>query len=991
MKQASRIRAIVLVLFFLSGACGLIYEVVWQRMLVLVFGSTAFATATILASFMGGLALGSFYFGRLVDRYREPLKLYAYLEVGIGVFALLFPFIISGVTAIYIGIYQNFHTTFLVFSLIKFALSFLVLLIPAFLMGGTLPILSRLFVRNFSQVGWGVGRLYGINTFGAVVGTFSAGFFLIILFGAKETAYIAAAVNILIAGIAFGLSRFSLPDASENTIDVQPEDKKPKRKRPNSGETDRQPYPPYVFHLILVVYGLSGFCALAYEVLWTRVLVFYFLSSTYAFTIMLTTFLFGLALGSLIFGRFIDKWKHQLNLLALIEVLIGLFAILSIWEFSKLHGLMASLVEWRPSWHMYVVARYAGAFLIMFIPTLLMGIAFPLVSKIYTQNQERLGSYVGNIYSVNTIGSVLGSIAAGFAMIPLIGITNSIILIASLNLILGIIILFSNPFMRRKIKGAALAGMAVIIAVTSIAIPSDKPLGLYGSPFQDLKLGGKVLFYQEGIGATVSVHQRPADPYDQQVYKLLEVDGINVAGTSPMLRTTQKLQGHLPILLYKASTGKDPKNVFLLGLASGASSYAATRHRIDRLDVLEIVSAEIDALPYFQEINRDILNEPKFQLRIDDARNYLLATREEYDVIESDTTHPELSPSLFTREYFELAKERLSESGVVSVWLPIYSMSEETFKILLKTFHSVFPHVTVWYASSYPTKHALLIGSKTKLKIDFEVLQEELEYPPVKESLAEVGLDDIFTILTSFITDESRIGEYVADSLVNTDNRPYLAYYNPIQKVRDSLIVPIVLETFTELSLPVFPYLVNMGEADTEIRTTLENHSLARSHVIQAIAYNYQLDYTNAIYELEKALAITPEDNNIKNSLELAQAKQAHSYLVQGGALLQAGRLEEAMAIYREALQSYPKSVRALSGLAFIHYTRGEHAQAIEELMKAIDIDPGYVEARYALAMVYINMSEYEQAELQLEEVLKIAPDFEAARTALENLKDIRR
>ena len=169
------------------------------------------------------------------------------------------------------------------------------------------------------------------------------------------------------------------------------------------------------------------------------------------------------------------------------------------------------------------------------------------------------------------------------------------------------------------------------------------------------------------------------------------------------------------------------------------------------------------------------------------------------------------------------------------------------------------------------------------------MLQEELEYPAVRESLAAVGLDDVFTVLTGFITDESRLSQYVADSLVNTDNHPYLAYYNPMQKVRDALIIPRVLGIFGELSLPVFPYLVNMREAETEIKTTLENRSRARSHVIQAIAYEYQLDFTNAIYELENALAITPEDNNIKNSLELAQAIQlaqaerlAYPYVAEG-------------------------------------------------------------------------------------------------------------
>ena len=990
MKHTSRFQATVLVLFFLSGATGLVYEVVWHRMLVLVFGSTAFATATILASFMSGLALGSFCFGRLADRYREPLKVYAYLEAGIGVFALLFPVILSGVTAAYVGIYQQFDATFYLFSLLRFILSFLILVIPSFLMGGTLPVLSKLFVREFGRLGSGIGSLYGTNTLGAVVGTFSAGFFFIILFGAKETTYIAAAVNILVAAAAFFLSRFAPLHQQDNrrrTGSV--------RNRQPDRQPDRKPYPPYVYFVILVVYGLSGFCALAYEVLWTRVLVFYVHSTTYAFTIMLTSFLLGIAVGSLVFGRLIDKSKQQLGWLAAIEVLIGLFAILSIWEFRTLDDLMVSLTDRVPSWQMFVVARYAGAFLIMFIPTLLMGIAFPLASKIYSQNRERLGRYVGNIYSVNTVGSVLGSIAAGFVMIPLIGITNGIILVASLNLILGIVILLAHPFMGRPAKWAVVAGIAVIIPVAGAAIPTDRPLGLYSRPFRDLEEGGKVLFYDEGIGATVTVHQLPPDPADKQVYKLLEVDGVNVAGTMPMLRLSQKLQGHLPVLLYKASTGKNPKNVFLLGMGTGASSYAATRHRIDRLDVLEIVAAEIDALPFFGELNRDLLSEPKLRIRIDDARNFLLATQEEYDVIESDTIHPEQNANVFSREYFELARERLSEDGVFSVWLPMYGMSEETFKILINTLYAAFPHVTVWYASTQPTRHALLVGSKRKLKIDYGLLQEELAYPPVRESLAEVGLEDVFTVLGSFITDESRLSGYVADSLVSTDNRPYLAYYNPVQKGRSPLMEPKVLQIFAQLSLPVLPYVVNMGAAETRIRTTLEHRSQARIHVLRATAYDYGRDYTNSIAELENAQALTPDDGKIKNLLELARAKQfadaekrAQPAVTEGASLLKAGRLEDAEAVFRSVLEVHPASAVARYSLATIHYARREHAQATAELLKVLELYPGNVDARYSLAIVHSTLGAYEQAELQLQEVLRLAPDHERARTALQNLND---
>lgn len=971
MKQSGLIQVIILILFFLSGACGLIYEVVWQRMLSLVFGNATFATATILACFMSGLALGSFYFGRLVDKYKEPLKLYAYLEAGIGVFAILVPFMISGITAIYISIYQHFHTTFYFFSLLKFALCFVVLLIPTFLMGGTLPVISKLFVREFEKLGRGVGSLYGTNTFGAVVGTFCAGFFFIILFGAKETTYIAAATNILIAGVALGLNKFSFPDDSKNAINLQHKGRKYKGK--NIGEIDHQAYPKHVFHVVLFVYALSGFCALAYEVLWTRVLVFFFSSTTYAFTIMLTTFLFGLALGSLIFGKFIDKMKNLLNLLnllALIEVLIGLFAIASIWELSKLDGLIGNFYKGE-SWYTFVVARYVGAFLIMFIPCLLMGISFPLVCKIYTQNRERLGTYVGNIYSANTIGCVLGAFAAGFIMIPLIGITNSIILIASLNLILGVIILFSNPFMRRRLKQAALAGMAVIIVVSILVIPSEKPLPLYNRVSADIKWGGEIIFYKEGVGATVTVHQF-IDPSDNKVYKMLEVDGVSVAGTTPALRTTQKLQGHLPLLLYESSTGKDPKNVFILGLGTGESSYAITCHNIEKVDCLEIVPAEVDAIPYFKEVNKDILNNPKFCLEIQDARNYLLAAQENYDIIESDAVHPGLNINIFTREYFQLCKERLSENGIFSTWLPLFYLSEPNLKILLKTFQSVFPYVTVWYSPNYHNRHALLIGTETKLKIDFKLLQQKLQNYEIKKSLEEVGLDDIFTLLSCFITDESKISKCVENSLINTDNRPYLPYYIPKQQLFGRETIPKNLELLNELSMPVFPYLVNMGEAEIEIKTALRNHFEARRYVFQGIAYDFKGDFENEIYEFKKALAINPKDKNTEYLLKLTQDKLKYNYLVQGLKFHEAGSLEQAIQIYKKALEIDPGYAEALYYLAAVYSDRGEYSQAEAALERALKTDPQNAQIYYyALGIVHLKMGKDKEAESDFKKAIQ--------------------
>jgi spermidine synthase len=276
----------------------LVYEVVWMRMLTLVFGATAFATSTILASFFAGLALGSFYFGRVIDRGRDPLRVYAFLEAGIGVFAFLMPVLFAGLTGLYVLLSRQLAIGFFGISLIRFACSFLVLLVPTTLMGGTLPVIVKFFAKRHERLGWHVGHLYSVNTFGAVVGTLSAGFILILMLGVKESAYVAGAVNLLIAGIVLALARrLSVRPVADVTAEVSEE-------VPQAGwgaATSSR-----LALLALWAVGISGFCALALEVFWTRALVFFLDNSTHAFTTILTAFLLGIAIGSFLVARFID-------------------------------------------------------------------------------------------------------------------------------------------------------------------------------------------------------------------------------------------------------------------------------------------------------------------------------------------------------------------------------------------------------------------------------------------------------------------------------------------------------------------------------------------------------------------------------------------------------------------------------------------------------------------------------------------------------------
>ncbi len=319
---------IILILFFFSGASALVYEVVWMKMLTVVFGATALAISTTLASFMAGLALGNYWFGRLVDRSHRPLLIYALLEFGIGIFAFIMPAIFSLLDGIYIFVYQDITQNYIGLSLIRFVLSFVILLIPTTLMGGTLPVITRFLFRRSGHLGERVSQLYSVNTLGAVVGTFAAGFFLIAALGIHEAAYLAGAINLLIAIVMVALDRkYSAKSEDNNQKSIVASDALTGNNHSN------QLFTPRLARLALWAIGISGFCSLAYEVLWVRALVFILDNTSHAFTTMLSAFLFGLALGSLVVARWVDSTRRLFIIFGIVEVFIGFFALLSIMTF----------------------------------------------------------------------------------------------------------------------------------------------------------------------------------------------------------------------------------------------------------------------------------------------------------------------------------------------------------------------------------------------------------------------------------------------------------------------------------------------------------------------------------------------------------------------------------------------------------------------------------------------------------------------------------
>ena len=974
---------VLLVFFFLSGACGLIYEIVWQRMLNLVFGTSVYSVATILTAFMGGLALGSWYFGKRADRSARPLMLYALLEIGIGISALFIPLAIKIVTAVYVSLHHVLPQNFTLLTLMKFLLCSIVVLVPTILMGATLPAASRYVIRNLSVVGGRVGGLYGINTLGAVAGTVAAGFFLVVTLGSNLTTFVAASVNITLGILALILDRI-VPLAPVAQEEAQPvPSTAPISSVTPAGADEKTALPR---SLILLAAGVSGFCALAYEVYWMRTLTFYGWNSIYAFPTMLASFLCGSALGSLIITWFADRRKFPTVFYGILQIAIALASLYTIWQFTSIGDFAYKI--WRlsePGWSSFVRAGFIVSFITISIPALLMGMVIPLAISLYARDLKKVGSAVGSVYAINTIGCVLGSFFAGFLFIPLFGITVSILIVTALNLVNGTLILMYGPLTRWRWSRPVLALASIVILILGIVlVPKDRPISFYSPFYRSLERGDQILFYKEGVGATVSVRQFFPNTYDNGLYKVIEADGINVAGTSPMLRVTQIMQGHMPLILYKAFTGNDPQYAFILGLGSGESSHCITLHPIKRLDCLEIVPAERQANVHFHDINHRILENPKFKLTIEDARNFLLTTTTRYDVIESDSVHPEIDIATYTKEYFKICRDRLTENGIFSTWIPLFNLSEENLKIMMRTLNEVFPHVMVWYTPNYQNKHALLMGTKNKLHIDVDLLRAELAKTEIASSLAEIGVTSEYDILSSFLTDERAITDYVRSSLVNDDGHMYLPHFLPRQKEKHDETVPKNLAILSRLSVPVFPMLERTEQLDQSVKDALMKRILARDLLIDGICQYYSGNLEQAADYYGQALDMYP-GNAVINYMLNETSIRVHL----GSALYlrRMGDMQNAIDACQKALSVSPKSAEAYNILGFIYLQSGQYDQALQAFTRITEAVPGFAEAYFSIANVYYKKNDIERAKEFCTKALKIDPFMRKAENLLKKLR----
>ena len=724
-----------------------------MRQLTLIFGSTVFATSTVLTAFMGGLALGSYYFGRKIDESTEsPLRIYALLEAGIGAFCLVWPLILAALSALYVLIHRNVTSEFYTLSLIRFVLTFGVILIPSTLMGGTLPVLTRFFVKRLDQLGTNIGILYALNTFGAVIGTVAAGFFLIEALGIRWTLGVGIAINFAVAAIALILTRKTLAIKATETQQREPED------LPDQPES----------HLVLWAIGISGFCALAYEVLWTRIMVFFLGSTTYAFATMLAAFLFGIALGSMVLARWVDRIKQPVAIFGIVQLGIGLFALILMPAFEELYGMSRAFQSTFGASRFWT---FFSCFLVMCLPTFLMGASFPLVTKIYTGSARQIGKSIGNVYAVNTVGSILGAFCAGFILIPILGIRPSIVLMVALNTGVGCLLVLRSRGQTETVKSLVQgigigmpilnAGLAVILLLTV-----NQPLFLKSAIFKTQRPGDTLIDYNEEVDATVTTLRD-----DEGVYRLY-VDTNQAADASRWDSPSHRVIAHLPLLLHPR-----PKRALVVGFGMGLTSYSITQHGV-QVDAIELSRGVISAArKYFTHINGNVFESRLFNYTLNDGRNHILMTKTKYDMISTGIIHPLVSAgssNIYTADFYRLCRRILSEDGILCQWVPLHRLPEAHYKMIVRTFIEVFPETTLWY--KYTPDFVILIGTRQPLLIDYKNFIARAQIANIREGLAADDLDGR-SLLDSFMMGPETVHKYVGVGPIHTDNRPRLEFF----------------------------------------------------------------------------------------------------------------------------------------------------------------------------------------------------------------------
>jgi spermidine synthase len=706
-------RSLLYLAFLVSGVTALVYEILWSRYLALLVGGTSLSHTIVLGTFMGGLALGNALFGRVADRSSNRLRLYALLEVGIGLGCLLYPWVFATLGSLYLRVGASLGPQAALNPLLKVALAAASMFVPCAFMGGTLPVLARYVVGSMSDLGARIGWLYFINTAGAVLGCLLGGFYVVETLGLEAGMVATSLVNLAIGAAFYLASR--RPAAGEGGTAAAGE--------PAAEGSAPVEYTPAQARTAFWCIAAAGGVSMLYELVWIRLLVLSMGGTVHSFSTMLAGFITGIAIGSALAARLMARPRNALALFGLCEAGLAAAILLGLPEYEKFPYAFYRVGLWLShspeTYPLYLAAQVAMACAVMIVPTTLMGAALPLASRVCVDALQRVGSRVGDVFSANTIGTLVGTALTGFVLLPVLGLHHTLVVGVAVSGALGIVLLRAwrpagtgGPLkaLREAVRPqvaaqgprlwvAAAAGLVGLALVRLGPHPQwDSRLmerGLYrweqsGTPLSWEAFAGyararHVLFARDGADATISVVESGPG------HRAVTVNGKPDASTVDM--STQLMVGHLPMFLHP-----NPQRAMVVGLGCGATAAAVLRHPGVTADVAEISPEMVEAARYFEAVNDHVLDNPHMRLSVMDAREFLLLTRERYDVIVSEPTNlwiPGVA-TLFTRDFYGTVREHLRPGGIFVQWMQLYAADRNMVASVVSTVSESFPYVSAW-------------------------------------------------------------------------------------------------------------------------------------------------------------------------------------------------------------------------------------------------------------------------------------------------------
>jgi spermidine synthase len=816
--------------------------------MVLVFGASAPATAAILMAFFIGAAVGSLLGGRLLRAFRNPLACYAIVELWIGIMSLTVPALVHHLPVLLKAFGDPAAMSFQPY-LVRLILAMSIVLPATAGMGATIPIMNALVHRFLRNIGKSTALAYGVNTLGAVVGCLVGGFLLVQHWGVQNSLYFAALLNAVVVVSALIMW---WKTAGQEHLEPELESEPPLASEPENSTA-------VASRLLPALYFVTGFLALGYEILWLRILSIYTATSTTTFALVLATYLFGFSLGSVLLFPVLARQLSATRIFRISSAVVGIIVFVSTWyiyQFPEIRqalsfpgGKKEALSWWRMTYvEMVMVA------ILVFTPTVFMGLAYPAICQALISKGRELGQKSGKYYFIGSLASAVGVGMTSLWIIPHLGLVGTLAFYCSMSLLVALI-----AHLRLEAQPVSRLGLAAYLLLLAGMVG----YGFWGVPFvSDGRLQpdeltwsyrpsgplwhhsraifhSKILSYEAGATATVIVKQERLREARSKEFRGLYIDDHHVASTRFHSVIDAKMLAHLPLMLHP-----NPSRALTVGFGSGGTSWSMCLHDISTTAV-EIEPAVIRTAPYFSSQNGDVLDNPHFSLVLNDARNHLLMTDVQYDVIATDVTNLQYrqNSSLYTVEYFELMKARLSVEGVACAWIPMMSVSDESFAILLRSFQEVFPHASFWYMDYSHTRFALLIGTPGPIRFDMNRLREMAANPAIQDDLRAIEVNNPLHLPFCLYLDESDYREFVGPGLLHTDDFPHLEFSSAVSHYNFNIVDHFEkrLAAIRDLRPKNYsPYLIN---ATPEELAEFERYELVHRRWAD-LMYTYLFDAT---------------------------------------------------------------------------------------------------------------------------------------------------